>query len=177
MFAAPVSIIPCNHRPSQLYMFPVRNPKAKDGRKATHSPSNMPLQPLLPVLVHGMPLPNLTQTVPHQELIIPRREQRRRHIDQDCNPAVVHVAEGFATEEYSRHDPRSKVTSEVCRNRNIGKAPDHGSVCETDGERGAGCRDERVRRVETGPDNDADVGVDEEFGQEEVAEISGNGII
>ena len=48
----------------------------------------------------------------------------------------------------------------------------HGSVCKTDSEGSAGGRDEGISRVKTGPDYDADVGVDEEFGQEEVAEIS-----
>ena len=132
----------------------------------------MPLQTLLAVLMHSMPLPNLTQTIPHQKLIIPRREQRRGHIDQNCNPAVVHIAECFAAEENSCHDPRSKVTSEVCRDGDIGKSPDHGGVCEADGERGTGRRDEWVRGVQAGPDYDADVGVDEEFGQEEVSEVS-----
>ena len=51
----------------------------------------------------------------------------------------------------------------------------HGSVRETDGEWSASGRDEGVCRVETGPNYDSDVRVDEEFGQEEVAEVSGGG--
>lgn len=125
--------------------------------------------------MHRMPLSNLAQTIPHQEFIVPRRKQRRRHVDQDCNPAVVHIAERFAAEEYSSHDPRSKVTGEVCRDGDVGKAPNHGAIRKADREGSAGGRDEGVRRIETGPDYDADVGVDEEFGQEEVAEVSGGG--
>ena len=120
-----------------------------------------------------MSLPNLTQTIPHQKLIIPRREQRRRHIDQDSNPAVIHIAERLPAKEYSRHDPRSQITGEICRDGDVGEAPDHGGVCETDGKGSAGGRDEGVGGVETCPDYDADVGVDEEFGQEEEAEVSG----
>lgn len=111
-----------------------------------------------------MALPNLTQTIPHQEFIIPRREQRRRHIDQNCNPAVVHVGERFAAEEDSRHDSCAKITGKVCRDGNVGEAPNHCSVRETDGEWSAGGRDEGIRGVEAGPDHDTDKRVDEEFG-------------
>ena len=125
--------------------------------------------------MHSMALPNLTQTIPHQKLVIPRREQRGRHIDENCNPAVIHIAESFAPEEDSCHDPCSKVTSEVCGDRNISESPDHRSVCKTNGEWSAGGRDEGVCGVKTGPDYDSDVGVDEEFGQEKVAKVSGRG--
>ena len=137
----------------------------------------MPLQPLLPILMHSMPLPNLTQTIPHQKLIIPRREQRRRHIDQNRYPAVIHIAKSFTAKEDSRHDSRSEVTSEVCGDGDVREAPDHGSVCETDSEGSASGRDEGVRGVQASPDDDANVGVNEEFGQEEVAEISGGGTV
>lgn len=135
----------------------------------------MPLQPLLSVFMHSMPLSNLTQTIPHQELIIPRREQRRGHIDQDGDPTVVHVAERFAAEEYPRHDSRPKVTSEVCGDGDVSEAPNHGAVGKADGEGSAGGRDEGIGRIQTGPDDDPDVGIDEELGQEEVAQVSGDG--
>ena len=171
-FAAPVSIIPYHTRQSFAHH------QTQDGKEQpTHSPSDMPLQPLLPILMHRMPLPNLTQTVPHQELVIPRREQRRRHIDQDGDPAVVHVGEGFAAEEDGGHDPRAQVSGQVGGDGDVGEAPDHGGVGEADGEGGAGGGDEGVGGVEAGPDYDADVGVDEELGQEEVAEVSRCGIM
>ncbi len=125
--------------------------------------------------MHRMPLPNLAQTIPHQKLIIPRREQRRRHIDQDRDPAIIHIAKRLAAEENRRHDPRAQVTGEVGGDGDVGEAPDHGGVGEADGKGGAGGGDEGVRGVEAGPDDDADVGVDEEFRQEEVAEVSGEG--
>lgn len=127
----------------------------------------------MPLLMHCMPLPNRSQTIPHQELIIPRREQRRWHTGQNRNPAVVHIAECFAAEEYSCHDSRTKVTSEVRGDGVIAKAPNHGSECKTNREGRAGRGDEGIRRIETGPDYDADVGVDEEFGHEKETEISG----
>ena len=113
--------------------------------------------------MHRVPLPNLTQTIPHQHLIIPRREQRRRHVDQNRNPAIIHIAKRFAAEEDGRHDPRTQVSSEVGGNGDVGEAPDHGSVREADGEGSAGGGDEGVGGVETGPDDDTDVGVDEEL--------------
>ena len=123
--------------------------------------------------MHRMPLANLTQTIPHQELVIARREQCRRHVDQDRDPAVVHVAESFAAEEDGRHDSRAEVTGEVSGDGDVGEAPDHGGVREADGEGGGGGGDEGIRGVETGPDYDADVRVYEELGEEEIAEVSG----
>ena len=122
--------------------------------------------------MHRMPLPNLAQTVPHQKLVIRRREQRRRNIDQDRDPAVMHIAERFPAKEDGRHDPRAQVAGQVGGDGDVGEAPDHGGVGEADGEGSAGRGDERVRGVEAGPDDEADVRVDEEFGQEEVAEVS-----
>ena len=127
--------------------------------------------------MHRMALANLAQTVPHQKLVIRRREQRRGHVDQDRDPAVLHVAEGFAAEEDRRHDPRAEVAGQVRGDGDVGEAPYHGGVGEPDGEGRAGGGDEGVRRVETGPDDDPDVGVDEEFGQEEVAEVSRDGSV
>lgn len=122
--------------------------------------------------MHRMPLPNRTQTIPHQKLIIPRRENRRRNIHQNRNPTIAQVAEGFATEEDGSDDTGAEVTGEVGADGDVGKAPDHGAVGETDSEGGADGGDERVGGVEVGPDDDADEGVDEEFGEEEVAEIA-----
>lgn len=156
------------HAPSQLHDVTSQGPIQRR-KKATHSPTNMPLQPLLPILMHRMALPNLTQTIPHQKLIVPRREQRRGHINQDRDPGVIHIGESLAAEEDGGHDPRSEVSGEVGGYGDVGEAPDHGSVCEADGEGSAGGGDEGVRGVETGPDYDADVGVDEEFDHEEVA--------
>ena len=169
MFAAPVSITPCSAH--SVFTQPLQIQRGQ--KEATHSPSNMPLQPLLPILMHRMPLPNLTQAIPHQQLIVPRREERRRHVDQNRDPAVIHIGEGFAAEEDGRHDPRAKVTGHVGGDGDVGEAPDHGGVGEADCKGGAGGGDERVRGVEAGPDHDADVGIDEEFGEEEVAQVSG----
>ena len=129
----------------------------------------MSMQPLLSVLMHRMPLPNLTQAVPHQKLIVPRCEQGRRYVHQDRNPAVVHVRETFAAEENGGDDTSAQVTSQIGGDGDVGEAPDHGAVGETDGEGGSGGGNEGVGGIETGPDDDADVGIDEEFGEEEVA--------
>ncbi len=131
------------------------------------------MQPLLPCLMRSMPLRNLAQTIPHQELIICRGEECRRHVDQYRNPAVVQVTKRFPAEEDSGNDPGSQVTSEVRGDGNVGETPDHGCVGETDGEGGGGGGYEGVGGVEARPDYDADVGVYEEFGEEEVAEVAG----
>lgn len=122
--------------------------------------------------MHRMPLPNRTQTVPHQKLIIPRREHRRGYIHQYRNPAVVQIREAFTAEEDGRDDPRTEISGQVRADGDVGETPDHGAVGEADGEGGGGGGDERVGGVEVGPDDDADEGVDEEFGEEEVAEIA-----
>lgn len=66
--------------------------------------------------MHCMPLPGRTQTIPHQELIIPRREQCRRHDDQYRDPAVVEVAKGLAAEEYGGDDAGAEVAGQVGEN-------------------------------------------------------------
>ena len=122
------------------------------------------MQPLLPVLMRSMPLRNLLQAIPHQKLIIPRREKRRRHVNQDGNPAVIQITKRFTTEEDSGHDSGTQVTSQVRGDGNVGETPDHGCVGETDGEGDGGGGYEGVGWVEARPDYDADVGVYEEFG-------------
>ena len=121
----------------------------------------------------SMALRNLTQTIPHQKLIVGRSEKRRGHVDQYRNPAVIQIAKGFAAEEDGRNDSGSQVTSQVRGDGNVGETPDHGCVGETDGEGGGGGGYEGVGGVEARPDYDADVGVYEEFGEEEVAEVAG----
>lgn len=122
--------------------------------------------------MHRMPLANRTQTIPHQKLIIPRREDGRGDIHQDGDPAIVEIGEGFAAEEDGGDDAGAQVTGEVGADGDVGEAPDHGAVGQADGEGRADGGDERVGRVEVGPDDDADEGVDEEFGEEEEAEVS-----
>lgn len=122
------------------------------------------MQSLLPLLMRRMPPRNLLQAIPHQKLIIRRREKGRRHIHQDGNPAIIQITKGFAAEEDGGNDSRSQITSEVRGDGNVGETPDHGCVGETDGE-GGGCGGhEGVGWVKACPDYDADVGVYEEFG-------------
>ena len=131
------------------------------------------MQALLPMLMGSMPPRNLLQAIPHQELIIGRREQRRRYVNQNGNPAVIQITKRLTTEEDSGHDTRAQVTSQVRGDGNVGETPDHGCVGETDSEGSGGGGYERVGRVEARPDYDADVGVYEEFCEEEVAEVAG----
>lgn len=119
--------------------------------------------------MHRMPLPNLTQTIPHQKLIVRRREQRRRHIHQYRYPTVIQIRKGFAAEKYGGDNAGAEVTGQVGGDGDVGEAPDHAAVGEADGVRGAGGGDEGIGWVEAGPDDDADEGVDEEFGEEEIA--------
>ena len=133
----------------------------------------MPMQPLLSLFMLSMPPSNLTQTIPHQKLIIPRSKKRRRHVNQYRNPAVIQIRKRFPAEEDSGNNSSSQVTSEVGGDGNVGETPDHGCVGETDSEGGGGGGYEGVGGVKARPDYDADVGVYEEFGEEEVAEVAG----
>lgn len=113
--------------------------------------------------MHRMPLPNNLQAIPHKELIVPRREQRRRHINQDGDPGVILVGEGLATEEYRGDDARAQVTGEIGGDGYAGEAPDHSGVGETYGEGDGDGGYEGVGGVQARPEYDADEGVDEEF--------------
>ena len=133
----------------------------------------MLVQALLPFFMCSMSSSNLTQTIPHQELIIAGGKERCRHVDQYRNPAVVKITKGFSAKEDGGHDSGSQVTSEVRGDGNVGETPDHGGVGETDGEGSGRGGYEGVGGVKACPDYDADVGVYEEFGEEEVAEVAG----
>lgn len=146
--------------------------QANTSEEATNRISNMPPQPLLPILMHRMPLGDLPQTIPHQKLIVSGRENSGGDINQDGDPAVVEVSEGFAAEENGGHDPGAEIAGEVRADGDVGEAPDHGCVGEADGEGGAGGGDERVGWVEVRPDDEADEAINEEFSKEEVAEVS-----
>lgn len=63
--------------------------------------------------MHGMPLSDLGERIPHQKLIVSGREQRGGNIDQDGDPGVVHVGKRFAAEEDGSNNPRAKVTGHV----------------------------------------------------------------
>ena len=125
------------------------------------------------MLMHRMPLRNLPQTISHQEFIVSGRENGGGDINQDGDPAVVEISEGFAAEEYGGHDAGAEIAGEVGADGDVGEAPDHGSVGEADGEGGAGGGDEGVGGVEVCPDDEADEAVDEELGEEKVAQVSG----
>lgn len=124
------------------------------------------------MLMHRMPLGDLPQTISHQKNIVTGREDGGGDIKQDGDPAVVEIGEGFAAEEYGGHDPDAEIAGEVGADGDVGEAPDHGCVGEADGEGGAGGGDEGVGGVEVRPDDEADEAVDEEFSEEEVAQVS-----
>lgn len=109
----------------------------------------MPRQPLLPVLMPVVILPNQIQTIPHQKLVIPRREQCSRYVDQNGDPRVVVIGEDFAAEEDGGDDAGSQVTGEVSADRNICVSPYHTSVSQPYSEWHADGGDEGVGGVET----------------------------
>lgn len=122
------------------------------------------------MLMTSMAFPNLVQTIPHQKLIVPRRENRRGDINKNTDPGVAVVeGEGLAPEEDGGHYARAEVTGEVRGDGVDGEAPDHGRVGEADGEGDGDGGDERVGRVQARPDDDADEAVDEELLEEQEA--------
>lgn len=115
----------------------------------------MPLQPGLAALMHRLARPELRQAVAHHQLVVARRKDGRRHVDQDRDPRVAAVRKGLAAEEDGRHDARAQVTRQVRADADVGEAPHHGRVGEADDEgRGRG-RDEGVCGIEGRPDDDA----------------------
>ena len=115
--------------------------------------------------------PDDVQTVSHEELVIRCREQCSRDVDQDRDPAVVLVAEGFSTVEDGCDNAGAEVTSQVRADRDVGEAPDHESVSEADDEWSTGGSNEGVGGIESSPDDDADVAVHEPLDEEEVAQV------
>ena len=81
------------------------------------------------------------------------------------------ITKRLATVENGSDNPRAEVTREVGADGDVGESPDHDCVGEADGEGCAGGGDEGVGGVKDGPDHDADEGIDEEFDEEEVAEV------
>ena len=59
------------------------------------------------------------------------------------------ICENVATEENGGHDTGAEITGQVGGDGDVGKAPDHVCVGQTDNERDAGGGDEGVRRIET----------------------------
>ena len=131
----------------------------------------MSLQPLLTILMSRMTFSNLTEGIPHQKLIIARCEDGSGDVDEDGDPGVIVVGEGLAAEEDGCHDAGAEISGQVGGDGDVGEGPDHGRVGHADGERGSGGGDEGVGRVQAGPDDEADVGIDEEFDEEEESEI------
>lgn len=134
-------------------------------------PANVPHQPVLALLVHCVALVDVEQAVPHQHLIVTRRQERGGDVDEHGDGRVPHVGERLLSEKDCRNNTCPQVTSQVRADGNVGKAPYHGSVRETNDERGAGGADKGIRRVETRPDDDADEGVDKELGEEHVSQV------
>lgn len=85
--------------------------------------SEMPAQRRLPFGVPRRALAQLLQRVAHEQLVVARREERGRHVDQDRDPAVVVVAEGAAAEENGRDAAAAQVARQVRRDGDVGEAP------------------------------------------------------
>ena len=141
-------------------------------RAAGHGASNfsqMPRQAFLAVLVLGVALADLLQAVAHEELVVARSEDGGRDVDEDTDPRVGR--EGALAEEDGGDDAGAQVPGEIGGDGVAGEAPDHDGVGDADGEGDGDGGDEWIRRVEAGPDDDADEAVDEELLEEEEALI------
>ena len=131
----------------------------------------MPPQALLALLMHRGSLPQLLQTVAHEEFVVARREERGGHIDQDCDPAVVVEREDLAAKEDGGDDAAAEITRQVGADGGPTETPYHIPVGETDGVGGGGGRDEGVGGIEGSPDDEADEAVDKELDEEKVAQV------
>lgn len=130
----------------------------------------MSLQAFLALGVLRMPTVYLLQAISHEELVVPRGEDGRRDIDEDADPRVPVVErEGLLAEEDGRDHSRAQVPCQVRRDGIPREPPDHGRVCDADREGDRHGADERVRRVQARPDDDADVAVHKPFLQKQVS--------
>lgn len=98
---------------------------------------HMPHQPHLTILMPRMALANNQERIPHQELIVRRRKERRGHVDQDPDGRVVHVRKDVTAPKHGGDDARAQVAGEVRGNGYVGEAPDHVAVGKAD-EKGCG---------------------------------------
>jgi len=131
---------------------------------------DMPLQSLFAVLMLGVSLVDLLQTVPHEELVVACGEQCGRDVDEDRNPGVaVGICEGLLPEKDGGHDTCAEISGQIGGKRVAGEPPDHDRVSDADGERHTLGADERIGGIQARPDHDSDVAVHEEFLEEEVA--------
>lgn len=80
-------------------------------------------------------------------------------------------AKHLAAEEDGRDDATAEITREVGADAVPAKAPDHAAVREADGVGGRVRGDEGVGGIEGGPDDERNVGVDEELDEEEIAQV------
>ena len=111
------------------------------------------------------------QTISHQELIIPSGKNGSWNVDKYGDPAVIEVAESFASKENRGYDSCSQVTGQARADGDVGKSPDHGRVSQTNREGSADRRNEWVGWIEIGPNYETDEAVDKELGEEEVAQL------
>lgn len=115
-------------------------------------PAQMSRQALVAVFVYRAPRPQLGETVSHHQLIVARGEQRRRNADENGDPGVILVREGFGPVENEGDEPQPQVAGEVGRDGDVGETPHHGAVCKAD-DPGRGCRrDEWIGGIDTSPD-------------------------
>ena len=125
-------------------------------------------EPHLSMLVCCMSGLDLLQAVAHQELVVARGRDCSRDVDQDRDPRVAIVdREDAATKEGGTGQSCAEIPGQIggdCVGR---ETPDHRCVGDADGEWDTGRGNEWVGRVQTGPDDNADVEVDEEFLEEQ----------
>lgn len=127
----------------------------------------VPGQAFLSILMLGMPLANLLQAIPHQQLVIGSRKNRCGHVNEDTDLAIH--GEGVLPEKDGGCNARTEATSQVGADAVAGEAPHHDGVGNADGEGDRDGGDERVGGVEAGPDDNANEAVQKEFLEEEVA--------
>lgn len=98
---------------------------------------------------------NQLDRVTQEQLIEASREQCGRDVDQDTDPAIRFVGEGFAAVEDGCNESGAEVTSHVGGDGYVGETPDHDTVADADDDGDGGGGDEGVGWVDAGPDYEA----------------------
>ena len=94
---------------------------------------------------------NHRNRITQKQLIESSRKQCGGDVDQDTDPAVRFVGEGFATVEDGSYESGTEVSSHIGGDGYIGETPDHDTVAYADDDGDGGGGDEGVGWVDAGP--------------------------
>lgn len=88
------------------------------------------IQTFFSVFVNGSPFTYFLQAVSHEHFVVGCCEEGGGYVDEDGDPGVGVVGEGFAAEEDQGDEAGAEVTGHVCAYCDVCERPYHSRVCE-----------------------------------------------